>query len=221
MSASLDLTAEQARRRVRETGVVVVLRGDFGLAGMLGMARTLVSAGLDVLEVTLNSADALEAIGALRSEFAGRAMIGAGTCRNADDVRSALQAGATFTVAPNLDEASAAVANEHDRLHLPGVFTATEVQRAVEAGCAMVKLFPCDAVGPGYVKALRAPYRDVEFIAVGGVSAANAASFLKAGAVALGAGGSLTRHAGDPAALFAEAKGLADAVRASRALPTA
>ena len=73
MSASPDVNAEQARRHVRDTGVVVVLRGGFGLAGILAMARTLVSAGLDVLEVTLNSADALEAIGALRSEFAGRA----------------------------------------------------------------------------------------------------------------------------------------------------
>ena len=213
--------ADLARQRVRDTGVVVVLRGDFGLEGLLGMARTLVSAGLDVLEVTLNSADALAAIRALREEHGGTALIGAGTCRNAADVRSALEAGASFTVAPNLDEASAAAAHEQGRLHLPGVFTATEVQRAVEAGCAMVKLFPCDAVGPGYVKALRAPYADVEFIAVGGVSAANAASFLAAGAMAVGAGGSLTRHAGDAGALFEEAKGLAEAVRAARGTPRA
>src|SRR5690606_34671003 len=108
---------------------------------------------ITVVEVTLNTTGALESISALREQFASQMLIGAGTVRTAEQLQSALAAGAQFSVAPNLDLETVDTAIANDVLHLPGVFTPTEVQNAFLAGCKMVKLFPSEIVGPRYLKA--------------------------------------------------------------------
>ena len=182
---------EMAAQWVKQDGLVPIIRGDFGLDRMLAIADTLRAHGLTVLEVTLNSTGALEAIAALRQRHASAMLIGAGTVRTPEQVDAALDAGAQFLVSPNFDPASVRRALTRDSLHLPGVFTPTEAETAFRAGCRILKLFPADVVGPAYLKALRAPLNDIEFIPTGGVSAENVAAYVKAGAVAVGIGGAL------------------------------
>jgi 2-dehydro-3-deoxyphosphogluconate aldolase/(4S)-4-hydroxy-2-oxoglutarate aldolase len=144
-------------------------------------------------------------------------LIGAGTVRTLEEVNAALDAGAQFLVSPNFDPASVARSREAGVLHLPGVFTASEAQAAYAAGCQMVKLFPADALGPRYLKALRAPLNDIDFVPTGGIEAANIADFVRAGAVAFGVGSSLVKSADqDLADLREKAARLAAAFHAAQ-----
>jgi Entner-Doudoroff aldolase len=176
---------------IRQTGLIAILRGDFALDQMRRIGEVLLAEAVSVMEVTLNSADALDAIARLQKQFGGRLLIGAGTVRTAPQVEAALNAGAHFIVSPNLDPASIQTSQAHDVLHLPGVFTASEAQAAFALGCRMVKLFPAEALGPAYLRALRAPLDDIEFVPTGGVTAGNLAEYVRAGAVAVGIGSAL------------------------------
>lgn len=209
---------DEAEALVRETGIVAILRGDFPLPRLLLLAEALASGGVGALELTLNSARALDGVAALRRALGGALLVGAGTVRTVSDVDAALEAGAQFLVSPNFDRASVLRAGERRALHLPGVFTASEAQTAWAAGCALVKLFPADALGPSYLRALRAPLDDIGFVPTGGVGADNVADYVAAGAVAVGVGSALVRGADDdPAELTARARALVAALRRARA----
>jgi 2-dehydro-3-deoxyphosphogluconate aldolase/(4S)-4-hydroxy-2-oxoglutarate aldolase len=111
--------------------------------------------------------------------------------RDVTQTRQAVESGVQFIVSPNFDLDSVTYSLAHDMLHLPGVFTATEAQTAFAAGCRTLKLFPSDMVGPAYLKALRAPLNDIDFVPTGGVSLDNIAAYARAGAVAVGMGSQL------------------------------
>jgi 2-dehydro-3-deoxyphosphogluconate aldolase/(4S)-4-hydroxy-2-oxoglutarate aldolase len=118
-------------------------------------------------------------------------LIGAGTVRYGTQVQPALDAGAQFLVSPNFDPDTVARARMAGLLHLPGIFTPSEAQTAFTAGCTVLKLFPADTVGPAYLKALRAPLDDIEFVPTGGINLENIAAYRRAGAVAVGLGSQL------------------------------
>jgi 2-dehydro-3-deoxyphosphogluconate aldolase/(4S)-4-hydroxy-2-oxoglutarate aldolase len=185
----------KAATQIRQTGIIAIIRGDFPFERLLAIAGAVAEGGVSVVEVTLNSRGALEAIAALRRQAGDDMLIGAGTVRTLEGVNAALNAGAQFLVSPNFDPASVARSQEVGVLHLPGVFTASEAQAAYAAGCQMVKLFPADALGPPYLKALRAPLNDIDFVPTGGIEAANIAAYVRAGAVAFGVGSSLVKSA--------------------------
>lgn len=177
--------------RIRAQGLVAIIRGNFTRQQILAIGEVLLAAGTPVMEVTLNTTDALGAIAALRQQFGDQLIVGAGTVRTAEQLQQTVAAGAQFTVAPNLDLATVDQAHQHDLLHLPGVFTPTEVQTAFVAGCRMVKLFPSEIVGPRYLKALRAPLDDVDLVPTGGITPENIADYVRAGAAAAGIGSAL------------------------------
>lgn len=183
--------ASEIARRIKEIGIVAIIRGSFTMEEMVEIGDALLAAPVLTMEITLNTPSALAAISDLRARYGENMVVGAGTVRTVEQFNAALDAGAQFTVAPNLDMPTVARAMERDVLHLPGVFTATEVQMAFAAGCKTVKLFPSDAVGPGYMKALRAPLNDVEFVPTGGIDVNNIRDYAAAGAVAVGLGSSL------------------------------
>ena len=197
---------------IRQSGIIAIIRGDYGLDQLVRIAGVLVEHGITTMEVTLNSRDALAAIGRLRSDLGAPILVGAGTVRTAQQVDAAVDAGAQFLVSPCLDIPSVEQARRHDVLHLPGVFTATEVQLAVSAGARLLKLFPMELGGPQYLKALRAPFDDVAFVPTGGIGAANIAEYRKAGAAAVGVGSSLVAGAGQAMEQLAAR---ADALRAA------
>lgn len=193
-----------ALERIREERVVAVLRD---VADVDGVVAALVAGGLRVVEVTLDSRDGLGAIARLAAR--GDVTVLAGTVRRAEQVDDAVRAGAQACVAPAFVPAVVERCLELGVAAVPGALTPSEVEAAWEAGAALVKLFPGSLGGPRYVRELLAPLADVPLLVTGGVDAGNAAAFLEAGAVAVGAGTALVGAAD----VEAEARRLVDAVR--------
>jgi 2-dehydro-3-deoxyphosphogluconate aldolase/(4S)-4-hydroxy-2-oxoglutarate aldolase len=186
--SNIDRTAD----RLNQAGLVAILRGDYGKDGLLAIAEALIEVQITAVEVTLNSRGALEALPVMRQQYGEEILIGAGTCRTAAQVQQAIDAGAHLIVSPNFDPAAVAVAQANDVLMTPGVATPTEAQNAFNAGCKVLKLFPCDILGgPPYLKAVRAPLDDIKFMPTGGIGLNNIAEYRKAGAFAVGVGTSL------------------------------
>jgi len=160
--------------------VPVVVLDDASFAPDL--ADALHAGGIPTAEITLRTPAALDAIRAVagRSGFA----VGAGTVTTVAQVEAAVDAGATYLVSPGFDDAVVERAAELGIPFIPGVATATEIQRAVAAGCDRLKLFPAGvAGGPTALKAFAGPFPDVRFLPSGGVSAANAGEYLTLGNV--------------------------------------
>ncbi|SFJ27280.1 bifunctional 4-hydroxy-2-oxoglutarate aldolase/2-dehydro-3-deoxy-phosphogluconate aldolase [Amycolatopsis sacchari] len=171
-------------------------------------AEVLVDAGVSLLEVSLTSADALGVLGRITASLGGRAHIGAGTVLTAEDAKNARDAGAEFAVTPALGEGVTA-ALELGLPVLAGAMTPSEVLAAARAGATAVKLFPADALGPRYVKALGDPFPGLGLVPVGGVALADVPRYLAAGALAVGVGSPLTGdapHGGDLGALRTRAE---------------
>jgi 2-dehydro-3-deoxyphosphogluconate aldolase/(4S)-4-hydroxy-2-oxoglutarate aldolase len=215
------MTPDTIKQSLYHHGLVSIIRGRFGLEGILQLAEALLAGGVNVVEVTLNSTDALAAISKLNEYFADDMRVGAGTVRTASDVNDAVGAGASFLIAPCLDLPSVEAAQTHNTLLLPGIFTASEAQTAYVAGCSTVKLFPADALGPSYLKALRAPLDHIDFVPTGGVNHETIGAFHQAGAVAFGVGSALVKNvevtAGELTALTERARVLVNALADARA----
>ena len=142
-----------------------------------GLARALVSGGLPVLEVTLRSEAALDAIRAMSTVEGGH--VGAGTVLTPDDAKRAKDAGAKFAVSPGLTDRLIAACEDLELPLLPGAVTASEVMRAADAGFDMLKFFPAEAVGGApALKSLAGPLPKISFCPTGGVSPQNARDYL-------------------------------------------
>lgn len=151
----------------------------------------LVDAGFDAIEVPLNSPDWERSIGPAVRVFNRLAWIGAGTVLREAQVDTLAELGAKLIVTPNTQPA---VINHAVSLGLTvaaGFATATEAFTAIDAGAQMLKLFPANTFGPGYVRALRAVLPTVPLFAVGGITPPNLAEFLAAGCTGAGIGGEL------------------------------
>ncbi|HWK85458.1 MAG TPA: bifunctional 4-hydroxy-2-oxoglutarate aldolase/2-dehydro-3-deoxy-phosphogluconate aldolase [Caldimonas sp.] len=142
------------------------------------MARALVEGGVRVLEVTLRTTAALAAIDAI-ARAVPEAIVGAGTLRNAGDVRSAHAAGARFAVSPGYSSSIVAACRSLALPLLPGVATATEVMQAADDGFRFLKFFPASAAGGGaMLKAWASPFADIAFCPTGGISLDSAPGWL-------------------------------------------
>lgn len=142
------------------------------------LARTLVSAGLPVLEVTLRSGIALEAIRRIRAEVAG-AVVGAGTVRSHADLEAVTAAGAAFAISPGATPALYDAAADSPTPWLPGVATASELMAGLERGVTRFKLFPAASLGgPGLLRAWQGPFPMARFCPTGGIDAASAPAWL-------------------------------------------
>ena len=142
------------------------------------LAQALVAGGLKVLEVTLRTPVAIEAIG-LMATAAPEAVVGAGTVLNGADYDRALAAGARFIVSPGLTDPLIAAVRAAPLPFLPGVATATELMRGLDAGLTRFKFFPAETSGGApALKALHGPFSDVRFCPTGGIGAANAPTYL-------------------------------------------
>ena len=154
--------------------VIVIERFDDAVP----LARALVAGGVRVLELTLRTPAALQAIKAIAGEVDG-VIVGAGTITRAADFERCLRAGAAFGVSPGLTAALADAAKASGLPWLPGVMTPSEVIAARAAGFQQLKLFPAQqAGGIGMLKALAGPFPEVAFCPTGGISATNARDYL-------------------------------------------
>jgi len=163
-------------RVMRTAPVIPVLVVD-DISEALPLARALVAGGLQVLEVTLRTACALDAIREMK-QVEG-AIVGAGTVTNQRDLDAALEAGAEFIVSPGLTEKLATAAIRADIPFLPGIATAGDIMRGLDCGLTHFKFFPATAAGgiPA-LKALAAPFGQCRFCPTGGISLENASDWL-------------------------------------------
>jgi len=147
-----------------------------------------VAGGLQSIEITLNSPDAIEMISMASKHFE----IGAGTVLNQKDAKMALEAGARFIVSPIIDPETIKYCLENGIIIYPGAVTPNEVLRAWELGATMVKIFPVKSFGgPAYIKELKGPFNQIKLLATGGVTAQNVKEFFAAGASAVAIGNSV------------------------------
>jgi 2-dehydro-3-deoxyphosphogluconate aldolase/(4S)-4-hydroxy-2-oxoglutarate aldolase len=189
--AGLAMTRADTRARLESIGIVPVVRASSAQLAVQAV-EALLAGDLPVAEITLTVPDALSAIGQAIARFGQRALIGAGTVRCADEAHAAIQAGAQFIVSPGFDAEIVRIAHAHGVPGLPGVLTPTEVMAAQRAGADWVKIFPCAALGgASYLLALRGPFPSLKMLPTGGVSLANAAELIAAGAAAIGVGSEL------------------------------
>jgi 2-dehydro-3-deoxyphosphogluconate aldolase/(4S)-4-hydroxy-2-oxoglutarate aldolase len=205
-----DVTAAVTR-----SGVVAVLRAPTADT-FAAVADVLVEAGVTAIEVTLTSRGAVEALAGLCRRLPPHAVVGAGTVLTADQAKAAVDAGAAFLVSPVFDPDLIAGAEVP---FYPGALTPTEIFAAHRAGAPIVKLFPAATVGPRYVKDLHGPLPDVRIMPTGGIAVDDVATWLTAGAVAVGLGGPLLGDAatgGSLPALADRARRAADAVAFAR-----
>ncbi len=156
-----------------------------------GVMQACISAGLQYLEFTLNSKEALPCIEEGARKFPEALFIGAGTVLSVADTERAANAGAKFIVAPTLNEAVASYCRDRSLPYLPGALTPTEIEKAWNCGATMVKVFPANQMGPGYFSTVRGPFNEIRLMAVGGVRPDNVHSYLGAGASAVALGGSV------------------------------
>lgn len=189
----MDHTSAKLLTSLRENKLLAIIRGNNPEA-CLNTALTLINAGITILEVSLTTTNAMKVIRRIHEAAAGRVILGAGTVLTSGQVHEARDAGAQFIVTPCLAPSTDAAF----QLGLPalvGALTPGEVYAAARAGATAVKLFPASVGGPAYLKALRDPFPDIEFIPVGGVDAGSVTEYLQAGALAVGAGSPLTHDA--------------------------
>lgn len=195
------MEAGQLSVSLRARPVLAIIRGTSEEAA-LATGRVLLEEGIRLVEVTLTTPGALAVIAALRSNAPSNAYVGAGTVLTETDVASVAEADGQFVVTPAVVPAIAEAA----RRGIPcvaGAFTPTEVYAASSAGAEVIKLFPASAGGPGYLKALRDPFPQLPFLAVGGVGITEARDYLAAGAIGAGVGGPLVGDAASGGSLEA------------------
>jgi len=179
------------------------------------IGAALFDAGLRIIEVPLNSPDALASIERLARRFGDRALIGAGTVLRADEVEKVAAAGGRIIVSPNFDAAVVEATGAAGLVSAPGYFTPSEAFAALAAGAQVLKLFPAEAAPPAVVKAQRAVLpRDVPLIAVGGITPEKMADYRAAGADGFGLGGALYRPGDGADAVAGHARAFVDALSA-------
>lgn len=166
------------------------MRGDFG--GLEEeIVAVIVEAGLNAIEVTLNSPNAFNSIERLAARFGSMTAVGAGTVLRPEEVERAADAGAQFIVSPNRDKRVIEVTKRLNLVSLPGCFTPSEIVEALSAGADAAKLFPASSLGVAFVKALRGPFPELRVVPTGGVTPDAAREYLAAGAWAVAAGSEL------------------------------
>lgn len=178
---------------IRAERLIVVLRRVAPVSRLVDLVGELADAGVRVFEITMDGPDAPVALGACRAALPQSCVVGAGTVRSVAQLRAAMDSGAQFGVSPVLQPEVVAAARDAGLPFMPGAYTPTEADAAWRAGATFVKLFPASSFGPTHIREMRGPLTEIELIPTGGIDAANAASFLAAGAVAVGVGSAMVR----------------------------
>jgi len=182
--------------------LMAILRG-MGVERSLAVATTAWDLGITAVEVPVQTPTDVEALRVVAEAAQARGLqVGAGTVVTLEHVRQAKDAGAAFTVSPGFDAEIVRASHDAGMPALPGVATPTEVQRALAEGLTWLKAFPASLLGTGWFGAMRGPFPQATFVATGGMDAASAPAFLKAGVQVVAVGSALE----DPAQLSALAQ---------------
>ncbi len=205
--------------RIIDSGLVAIIRADVS-DHAARIAEACARGGVAALEVTFTVPGAAKVIESLSREYKPQEMIiGAGTVLDPETARIAILSGAQFVVSPALNNDTARLCNRYQIPHMPGTGTVKEIIDAMEAGADIIKIFPSEGLGPGFVKAVRSPLPQAQLMPTGGVSLDNVSDWIKAGCVAVGVSGHLTgmKAANDSKAITDLAKEFLEKIRKARA----
>ena len=168
--------------------VTVILRG-YETKQVMSVVEQLVGTKVNSIEVASNSPHAMESIAQARREFGSEVHVGAGTVKNAELARQAIDAGAEFMLSPIMFTREIFdLAREAGVITVPAAFSPTEIQQMIDMGADIVKVFPAGQLGPDYIKAVQAPLGRLPLMVVGGVNVANVQSYFDKGATYAGIG---------------------------------
>jgi len=210
---------KEATAAIERAGIVAVIRiKDPGK--LQAVVDAISEGGIRALEVTMTVPGAIELIAGLAPKMPHGFLLGAGTVLDAETAIKVIDAGARFIVSPVFRRDVITACHSRDVAVTPGCFTPTEILDAWDFGADIVKVFPATALGPGYIKDVRAPLPHVKLMPTGGVTLDNAGEWITAGAVAVGVGSALTDakaiEAGKFDVLRANAERIVRSVRAAR-----
>lgn len=213
-------TRPKALEKIRAAGLVPIVRtpspDDASAA-----AEAIIRGGIGIAEITMTVPGAIHVMESVAAKYGADVLLGAGTVLDPETCRAAILAGAEFIVTPSLDPRVIEMARRYSKACFPGALTPTEAVTAWQAGADMVKIFPCGPVGgPQYIKALKGPLPQIEFVPTGGVNLQNAGDFIRAGASAIAVGSELVNVSALRAGRFDEITATAakfiEAVREAR-----
>ncbi|WP_316569158.1 bifunctional 2-keto-4-hydroxyglutarate aldolase/2-keto-3-deoxy-6-phosphogluconate aldolase [Neobacillus sp. YIM B06451] len=204
--------------KITESGLVVVVR-----ANDADEAKRITDAclkgGAAAIEITYTVPGATKVIEELAKEYQNEIIIGAGTVLDSETARIAMLSGAEYVVSPYLDEETLKLCNRYQIPYMPGVMTIKDVVKGMELGADILKVFPGEAFGPNIIKSIKGPLPQANLMPTGGVSIDNVDQWIKAGAVAVGAGSSLTAGAktGDYQSITTLAQQFVEKIKSARA----
>ncbi len=197
-------------------GVIAVLRAPSADLAVQAV-DALVAGGVTGIEITYTTPDATTVIHRVRERHGEQILLGAGTITTPDQAHQAADAGASFLVSPGCDPELAAHMARTGAAVMLGAMTPTEIMAASRYKPLVVKIFPASLGGPAYLRALRGPFPDVAMMPTGGVSPDNLGEWLRAGAIAVGAGSELCSAAAMTEGRWAEIEGQAKSFAAALA----
>ena len=204
--------------QIIDCGVVAVLRAD-SPTQLMDVSKALREGGVVAIEVTMTVPGALKVIEEASAKMTDT-IVGVGTVLDSETARAAILAGAEYVVSPTLNLDVIAMAKRYGKLVMPAGFSPTEILSAWQAGADVVKVFPAGVGGPSFFKDVLGPLPQVRLMPTGGVDAKTTPEFIKAGAVAVGAGSAMVDKKAvankDWATLTATAKSFVDAVKQAR-----
>ena len=210
----IPTTRADVVRFIERDRAVAVVRTD-APEKLVRIADALREGGVVCVEVTMTVPNALDGIRAVSEALGDAVLVGAGSVTDAETARRAVEAGARYVVSPVFRREVIEAAHALDAAAMPGCFTPTEIFEAHEAGADVAKVFPAGSLGPGFIKGVLAPMPHLKLMPTGGVSLDNAADWLRAGAVAVGAGSALVDTAAIAAGDWARLTDNARRLRAS------
>lgn len=187
------MTKREQMQRIEACKIVSIIRANSS-DELIKVAAAIKDGGVDVIEVTMTTPDALQVINDVANRYGDKLLVGVGSVLDAETARAAILAGAEFVVSPTTKPAVIEICNRYGKVVMPGAFTPTEILTAWESGADYVKVFPSSGVGPGYIKDIKAPLPQIPLVPTGGVNIENAGEFIASGASALGVGSALVNN---------------------------
>ncbi|MDC3415150.1 bifunctional 2-keto-4-hydroxyglutarate aldolase/2-keto-3-deoxy-6-phosphogluconate aldolase [Terrihalobacillus insolitus] len=182
--------------KIRNNRIIFIIR-DGELENIQKIIDAGISAGLRTIELTMTSPGVLHIIDQLKNKYKGidNLVIGIGTVMDDVTARMALTSGADFIVSPHFEEAIVRICNRYNVPVIPGAMTVTEINRAMESGAEVIKLFPARILGPTHITDIKGPIPNANFIPTGGINITNLLDWFEKGAFAVGVGGAIYKEA--------------------------
>lgn len=176
--------------QLKQNQLVAVVR-HANKENILGICKALSEGGIKAVEITAETPKVTALIEKAVNECDDDMLIGAGSVLDPETARNVIMAGAKFVVSPTLNKDTISMTKRYGVISIPGALTPTEILTAYENGADMVKVFPVNGFGPGYIKSIHGPMQQIPLMVTGGINLTNIAEYRQQGAAAIGIGSNL------------------------------